>query len=180
VSENVIRMMTWPQFAAAKKWRDKSNGSISGKFSGNFRDGLDLHVAKKTFAAFGLQADFSRSNRRGRTAVETLRVMQSHDDLAVDDVNAVAVESDQVERVPFALRLLGVNRVRAMIADRTFLKKNRVCAGRIVTPQISVPPRRHGDLRRSEYRSPNSFWQIWNSKERGQVLSARPASLWQK
>jgi hypothetical protein len=111
---------------------------LFSKFRRNFRDGLDFHVAKKTFAAFRLQADFPGRNRFGRAVIKTLRIVEAHDDLAVDDVNGVAVECDQLNHVPFAFGFLGVHEMHAMIADGRFLDKNRVGAGGVVAPQISL------------------------------------------
>jgi len=121
--------------------------SVLRKFSRDSGAGLDFDVAEKTFAAFRPQTDFPGRDRRGRVAIEPLGVAQAHDDLAVDGMNAVAIERDQVERVPFALGFFGVHDVRTMIADGFLLQEKRVCAGGVVTPQIYVPARRHGDLR---------------------------------
>jgi hypothetical protein len=93
-------------------------------FGRNLRDGLDFHVAKVAFPSLRLQTDLPGCERRGRIAVETLGLVQPHDNLAVDNMNAVAMKGNKVKSVPFALGLLGIHLVRAVIANRSFFRKS--------------------------------------------------------
>ena len=65
----------------------------------DFGDWLDFNRAIKNFRTFRLQTDRTRHERRRGSAVEPLRVVQAHYDLAVDDVDAVAVETNQFVNV---------------------------------------------------------------------------------
>ena len=94
-----------------------------GEFPGDLSDGADFHLPVITFPAFGLQTQFARVERCGGGAIQPLGVVQAQDNPAVDDMDAVPVERDQINCVPFTLRFLSVHNMRAVIADGLLLEE---------------------------------------------------------
>src|SRR5205814_7169769 len=76
-------------------------------------DRPDLDVAVEHLRALGLQDDRPGCHRRWKFGVDARGAVQPHHDLAVDDVYRVLAERDQLQRVPFAGRLLVVRHLHA-------------------------------------------------------------------
>src|SRR4051812_9604803 len=62
-------------------------------------------------------------------------------------MDAVPIEADQVEGVPFTVWLFAVHEFYAPISDRQFLHEERRLPRGLIVPEVAFAPCVHGDLR---------------------------------
>src|SRR5436190_17889820 len=80
----------------------------SAEFLGDRRNRTHFDVPVEHLGTFRLQYNGPGSHPRRQLGIDPERAVQAHDDLAVDDVNAVFAEGDELHGVPFAGRPLVV------------------------------------------------------------------------